>query len=252
MSVVDVARRNTASQEDFEASKWSDHSLLFVEGGTGQSVESFSIEFTVGSTWSQKYGAGHNGMHGIPDDGIRFDPHASLVVEVAEAITVPYNMYGLVIPTGSLFLDRGIIIAAAKIEPAFTGKLKLRLVNTSGERQTLKRGTKIASGVFFTTETTRFQQPVRKAVNASIPVPPWWTRAGKWVVNNPPIVIGWLITSAVSSVSAFLLAYFVFPPRTVPAPPAASPTPLTASPTPSGRPTPTGSPSAVATAPQTK
>lgn len=246
MSVVDIAGRNTASQEDFEASKWSDHSRLFLEGGTDNSVESFSIELTVGSTWSQKYSAEHNGMYGIPDEGIRFDPRASLVVEVAEAIAVPYNMYGLVIPTGSLFLDRGIIIAAAKIEPAFTGKLKLRLVNTTAERQVLKRGTKIASGVFFTTEQTRFHAAHGKKISASVPVPPWWKRSLKWAANNPAIVIGWLITIAVSSVSGLLLSFFLLSPRAGSATPVAPPT-HSPSPTPSASPPPFARPSPAAT-----
>ncbi|MDT8759745.1 hypothetical protein MZO42_13665 [Sphingomonas psychrotolerans] len=207
MSVIDVKGRTTSSHEDFDSNKASDRSLILIEQSTN--VESFSIELTLGASWSERYSNAANGMFGIPTEGIVLKPSSSVVVEVAETITVPFNMYGLVIPTGSLFLDRGIIIAAAKIEPSFSGKLKLRLVNTTGERHRLTPGLKVASAIFYSTEQTRPHPPVQKRVAPSVPQPPLWRRTCKWIVKNPDKVFGWIVQILVSTMAVFLVTQFL-------------------------------------------
>jgi len=188
--------------------------------GEHTTVERFAIELKVGACWSRKYGPTTNEMVQINTEGVRLEAGESIVVEVEEALAIPYNMYGLVIPTGSLFLDSGIIIAAAKIEPSFTGKLKLRLVNISGDRRTLKRHQKIASAIFFSTELTEFHPEVGKAVVAVEHLPPRLHRIGSWISANRVIVIGWLLSLLSSSVTGALLVYFVLPPRYSTPPPA--------------------------------
>lgn len=76
---------------------------------------------------------------------------------------MPYNKFGIVLSTGSLFLQQGIQIPSAKVEPGYSGLLKLRLVNSSNDKVTLYQNQKIASIVFFQTNHT---PPFIEAINS--------------------------------------------------------------------------------------
>lgn len=161
MSVVHIRNRITRDQRSFEENSYSDRSLLWLSEKA--KAEAFSIDLTVGDQWSEKYGPTSNEMHKIADDGMQILRHGSVVVTAAENIRVPHNMYGVLVPTGSLFLDKGILIAPAKVEPSFNGHLKLRLFNTTALKHSLNKGDKLGSVIFFSTETTQFQEPVTKS-----------------------------------------------------------------------------------------
>lgn len=208
MSIIATSKRNTSDAAAFQSQKSSDASLILIESAT--TVEDFSIELTIGSAWSRRYGQ-TNEMITIPEEGIRLAVGESVVVEVAERIGVPHNLYGLVIPTGRLFLDQGIIIAAAKIEPSFNDRLKLRLVNASGERRTLKRGQKIASAVFFSTERTVVRAEFQKRAVEVSRGPDWRKRAARWSRANWPTIVGWVLTIFCSSVMAAFITHALQP-----------------------------------------
>ncbi len=222
MSVVHIQNRSTNDEKSFEENSSSDRSLLWLSEKA--KAEAFSIDLTVGEQWSEKYGPTSNEMHRIADEGMHILRHGSVVVTSAEEIRVPHNMYGVLVPTGSLFLDKGILIAPAKVEPAFSGNLKLRLFNTTGLKHTLKRGDKLGSVIFFSTETTEFQKPItKKSVLVSKPTPVTM-RLGLWFRTHGSKLFSW----TGGSVAAALLVHFVLVPyfpvavKTVPAGPAAS------------------------------
>ena len=222
MSVVHIQNRSTSDERSFEENSSSDRSLLWLSENA--KAEAFSIDLTVGEQWSEKYGPTSNEMHRIADEGMHILRHGSVVVTSAEEIRVPHNMYGVLVPTGSLFLDKGILIAPAKVEPAFGGNLKLRLFNTTSLKHTLKRGDKLGSVIFFSTETTEFQKPItKKSVLVSKP-DPLSKRLGRWFRAHGSKLFNW----AGGSVAAALLVHFVLLPyfpvavKVVPAAPAAS------------------------------
>lgn len=194
MSLIHVLSRTTKSEKEFLQAGLSDCSLVLVE--TETKVESFSIELTVGAIWSNRYDTTDNAMFAIPREGIDIPVGGSVVVEVAEKIRVPHNMYGLIIPTGRLFLDRGIIIAAAKIEPSFNDRLKLRMVNVSGSKRSIGPGQKIASAIFFSTERTVYHDEVRKgAVVATKPVARG-KKLAKWCSENRNQLVTWALAGS--------------------------------------------------------
>ena len=210
MSVIHIQKRITTDQKDFEENSSSDRSLLWLSEMA--SVEAFSIDLKVGDQWSEKYGPTSNEMHTIGDEGMRIQRHESIVVTAAENIRVPHNMYGVLVPTGSLFLDKGIMIAPAKVEPSFAGNLKLRLFNTTSLKHTLKKGDKLGSVIFFSTETTQFQKPVTKnSILVSKPVS-ITTRVSQWFKKNTNQLITWLIGLFSGSMMAALLLHFVLQP----------------------------------------
>jgi len=223
VSVVHIKNRSTSNEKSFEENSSSDRSLLWLSEKA--KAEAFSIDLTVGEQWSEKYGPTSNEMHLIADEGMQILKHGSVVVTSAEGLRVPHNMYGVLVPTGSLFLDKGILIAPAKVEPAFSGTLKLRLFNTTGLKHTLKRGDKLGSVIFFSTETTEFQKPItKKSVLVSKPIP-IGKRAGRWLQSNAVLVIAWIGGFLGSSTAAALLLHFFLQPYfpvASPAAPAAS------------------------------
>jgi len=203
LSIVAIKSRHTTDANRFAQQKSSDRSLILVDQAA--TIETFSVELTIGSVWSERYARAANEMIAIPEEGVKLGAGKSLVVEVSELIGVPHNLYGLVIPTGSLFLDQSIIIAAAKIEPSFNDRLKLRLVNVSGERRVIKSGQKVASALFFSTDVTLFHAESHKGTKKVAHGPLFAERSLAWMKANWPQVITWVIAILCSSVTAFYL-----------------------------------------------
>lgn len=210
MSVVHIKNRITSDSQSFYDYAASDRSLLWL--AKHENVEAFSVDLTVGDQWSEKYGPTSNEMHKISAEGMRILRHGSIVVTAAENIRVPHNMYGILVPTGSLFLDKGILIAPAKVEPSFSGNLKLRLFNTTALKHILKTGDKLGSVIFFSTETTQFQNPVTKnSVLVSKPTP-IIDRISHWLGRNVNQLITWMVGLLGGSMMAALLVHFVLQP----------------------------------------
>ena len=156
MGILSIKGKHTDCNEAFEVNKKSDASLIYSDA---QMVEEFSIELSVGEQWAKDLSKEKAIMYAIEDDEISIKPQSSIVLEVQENIQVPFNMYGLILQTGSVFLEQGILIGAGKIEPSFDGKLRMLIYNTSKTKRTLKKGQKIASAIFMRTD---------KTINASI------------------------------------------------------------------------------------
>lgn len=151
MSVVFIRARHTAKADEFDRLRKSDASLLLTDAAT---IEDFSIELTLGGLYDNELSEPRPIMYAIEGDTMLLPSGSSAVVEVAECIRVPNNMYGLVMPKGQILLEQGILMASTKIEPSFNGRLRLLLFNTSRTRRTLRKGAVIASAVFYRTEKT--------------------------------------------------------------------------------------------------
>lgn len=191
MSVLQIKDRTTDSIKDFDKFSLSSNSQIYTTASI-EHIEEFSIETTLGEGWNDNYSETDKSLRKI-GDSITVRGHDSIVVEVGEEIRVPHNRYGIVLPTGSLFLSQGILIASAKVEPAFTGKLKLRLFNTTGKKITLKKGTKLGSIIFFPTESTKIHNPTYRVSEISeIPIS-WYTPILNWFGSNKATWIGWTV-----------------------------------------------------------
>lgn len=151
MGVLSLSGKHTNCNEVFEANKKSDASLLYSDA---ENIEEFSVELSVGDQWAQDLTKEKAIMYAIEGDEISIKPQSSIVLEVKENFQVPFNMYGLVLQTGSIFLEQGILIGAGKIEPSFDGKLRILIYNTSRTKRTLQKGQKIASAIFMRTDKT--------------------------------------------------------------------------------------------------
>ena len=198
----------TRSKQDYDRYKSSSDSLIYTDADE-ENVEDYSIEVTLGQGWNETYSDKNRNLIKI-EDNIIVRGHASIVVEVAEEIFIPYNRYGIVLPTGSLFLGKGVLIASAKIEPAFQGKLILRLFNTTNNKQVLQKGDKLGSLVFFRTETTKQHNPIYRKSEISILPKTMSDNAVSWLKSNKNLWIGWLVTSTLGTFIGFSLNYFLY------------------------------------------
>lgn len=208
MSVLQIKGRTTNSQPDFDTFALSSNSCIFTTA-TEPNIEEFSIELTLGEGWNDNYSAHDRNLRRI-EDGIMVRGHGSIVVEIQEEIRVPHNRYGIVLPTGSLFLSRGILITPAKVEPAFCGKLKLRIFNTTHQKIFLKKGEKLGSVIFFSTESTKVHNVIYRASEISTSPKSRFRELRKWLGTNKTLWIGWVVSMVSSSLVAFLLTYMLY------------------------------------------
>lgn len=206
MPVVKIKGRTTSSEDIFSANNQSANSLIYTSADNA-CLEEFSIELTVGEGWNEKYSPENKNLIQVEKE-IILRGHGSIVVEVAEEIRVPHNRYGIVLPTGSLFLARGVLIAAAKVEPAFNGKLKVRMYNTTGRKVRIAKGAKVGSIVFMATESTSALPTIYRNSEISVSRTTTLKRLGKWASNNKVQLITWFLSVISSSMMAVIVTYF--------------------------------------------
>ncbi|MGN7767637.1 dCTP deaminase domain-containing protein [Stenotrophomonas sp. 22692] len=203
MTVVKISGNTTKCKEDFWRFASSIDSRIYADADP-QRIEEFSIEITLGDGWNDRYSPHDSRMWSIDQD-ITIGPQGSIVVEAAEELIIPNNRYGIVLPTGSLFLTKGLLIAPAKVEPAFSGKLKLRIYNTTQNRTKIAKGEKIGSVIFFATESTKHHNAIHR--NSTISERPISriNKIIKWSSTNRNQIISWLIQLACSSLAVYAL-----------------------------------------------
>lgn len=157
MSIVYLKERTTTDKNLFETQKRSFNSKLLIthiDDNNNVLIDDFSIDITLGKSWNENYSYNDRSLFEIDGDSIKIKPRSSVVVSIREKISIPNNMFGLVISTGSIFLQHGVQSPTAKIEAGYSGVLVLRLVNYSDTEVNLKKGDKIASMIFLSTEHT--------------------------------------------------------------------------------------------------
>ncbi|MBX8502990.1 dCTP deaminase domain-containing protein [Pseudomonas lijiangensis] len=208
MSVLQIKGRTTSSYSEFTAASQSSNSLIYTNA-LERHIEPFSLELSVGDGWSENYSENDRSLWGI-EDSITLKGHDSIVVEAGQEVNVPHNRYGIVLPTGSLFLSRGVLVASAKVEPAFSGKLKLRIYNTTNRTIKLEKGEKLGSVIFFSTESTQTHTPITRNSEISTKRITIIARLRKWVGLNKVASITLLVNILCSSLVSSLVIYFLF------------------------------------------
>ena len=148
MAIVNLSRRITHNVDLYNRYLRSNDSLIYIRN-TWKSDESGPdcLSLTVGTCWydDAKY------LEINPKRGIKIYPHHSAVIESAEEIGLPLNMYGLLFGAGSN-IYKGTFISSVKIDPGFCGHLRIGIHNGSTKTIVLKPGDKLAYGIFVDTE----------------------------------------------------------------------------------------------------
>lgn len=187
MSLINIENRITENVADFEKYISSDYSLVFTNA---EKVEEWAIELTVGDLYSSETGKEPQKMIYI-DNEISISPQASLILEVKEELRIPNNIYGLILPKGTLLLEHGILMASTKIESRYQGKLRILLYNTTKKKKYLKKDDVVGSCIFFKTNVTLFGQslknrpvPIRTEYSTKMKIAQLFKNEYKWIVTS--------------------------------------------------------------------
>lgn len=170
MGVIRTRGVRTQDQQQFEAARSSDASLVFVrrsvpyvgqDGVTEKDADSdFDIDLRVGSSWAKDWSEANPRYYKIPDDGIVIPAGGTVIVEVDEELRIPSNRFGLVVPKARLAFRTGVYPFTTKVDPTYAGYLKIFLHNYATHSRILKRGEAIASLVI---QDTNYSVPLMRA-----------------------------------------------------------------------------------------
>lgn len=206
MAILSIGNKITTSHEEFERYKSSDSSKVLSDA---KAVEDFSIELSIGSQWADDLSGDRAHLYKIESDSVAIKPGKSIVVEVEESIRLPFNMYGIVLQTGSIFLEQGLIVGSGKIEPSYSGNLLLLIYNTSSTTRRLKKGKKIASAIFMRTDRTLVSSPIqpsREIVQKTLSKP---KKLVRFLQRDWRFLITVIVSVLSSSVAAVLVQLLV-------------------------------------------
>lgn len=153
MGIVHLKKRVTTDLNQYKNYANSSDSLIYAKdtykNDTCKMDQSGPdcLTFTVGTCWydSARY------LKIDPRRGIKVKPQTSIVIETAEEIVLPHNIYGLLFGAGSN-IYRGAFISSGKIDPGYAGKLRIGFFNGSNRTVILNSGDKLAYGIFIGTE----------------------------------------------------------------------------------------------------
>lgn len=151
MAVTYIRNRIAQDVEGYDKHSQSDGSLLLAKTAD---VSEFELSLTIGDVYAQRHPTDDSAFISLQDDQIVIAAHGSVTVEVAEDISVPLNLFGVIFPKGSLAHGHGVFVPTTKIDPGFSGRLRLLIVNASGRRMVLTKGQHLGSAVFLRTDAT--------------------------------------------------------------------------------------------------
>lgn len=206
MAVISIPDRKTNRRDIYEKYKTSDTSMLYTDA---EQVEEFSIELTIGESWAEIIDKDAPDMYSFNGGFATLKPNSSVVIEVAEEIKVPYNVIGIIVPSGRAFLEKGIIIGAGKIEPSYEGKLKILLYNTSKSKRFLKPGAKLGSAIFFRTDRTLSEKLPTSSKAVNIKSKGRFERVIGFIKSDPKFFIPEILMVITSSLVTALFTYYV-------------------------------------------
>jgi dUTPase len=182
LSVINLNQRLTTSWEDYNAQLKAPDSRIFVDG-TGTVLDSpITLALTVGCNWL--HGTDER-FYAIPDEGIDVKPRDTVIVETAEDIGLPFNVFGLVTGKGT-YIFRGLQVSSGKIDPGFRGKLRIGIYNGSNRPRRLQKAAVFACAFFMQTDLC-LDEPLKSYesfTTTQAERAPWHQRLGDWLGLN--------------------------------------------------------------------
>lgn len=116
-----------------------------------------SIKLDAGAlmpTRAHETDAGYD-LYALDDAYIRSG--SSAVINTGVHMQIPAGMYGLVAGRSGLNFNAGIICPQGTIDSGYTGAIKVKLYNVSGDTLILRKGDRIAQIIFQLHESPEFE-----------------------------------------------------------------------------------------------
>lgn len=193
MSIVNLNKRMTQDETEYSAAIRSSDSMIYVT--VDKECENVPIITDPSGPDCLALHVGtclyYKGCNWKIDSekGVKIKAGTSVVLETAESLRLPANVYGLLYGNGKN-IYRGAFISCGKIDPLFTGKLRIGIYNGGAKKIVLKTGDKLAYAVFFQTESDILSDQLSRAtevpsIREKLGV---WTRLGRFVSDHSVII----------------------------------------------------------------
>ncbi len=164
MAVIDLSTRITNDWATYHQNKRSSDSYIYIlPTSYGLDDGPASVDFTVGEKW---FIQNDNTAYEVTSEGIILAPFQSILVETAEEVALPFNVFGLVTGKG-LQIFQGTFISTGKINPGFCDKLKIGIYNGGKKKITLMKGSSLCTCVFFAMESN-LRTPLKAKPDSSV------------------------------------------------------------------------------------
>ncbi|HEX4808660.1 MAG TPA: hypothetical protein VH325_07015 [Bryobacteraceae bacterium] len=141
MGVLDLSVRMTDSWDSYHKYASSSDSLVFISPLPQLTDGPSSVDLMVGERCYKQ----NEDRYFLIGEGVTLGARQSLLVDTAEKVATPYNVFGLVTGKGSQIF-KGTFISTGKINPGFNNKLKIGIYNGSNNPFIIRRGERLAQG----------------------------------------------------------------------------------------------------------
>lgn len=155
VTMMRLRDRKTDDERLFRAAMESDASLLYLARTTAHAPDAsgnpkdyaneFEVDLRVGAVWAERWEGEHPKYYAVPEDGVLIPPGGTAIIEVDEEIKIPANRLGIVFPKARLAFRTGVYPLTTKVDPTYSGWLKIFVHNYTNRTHRLKRGEAIAS-----------------------------------------------------------------------------------------------------------
>lgn len=208
MSLLDLQRRVTTDWALFNGNKSSPDSYVHIEGPVHLPPDcKVALDLSVGNSW---FDSQRNAFWEIPAEGLSVPAKASVVIETAQKFTLPFNVFGFVTGKGR-YIYQAVIISPGKIDPGFSGRLRIGVHNAGDRGILLKTGDPFCSVCFINLESTaevpihsEVQPPLRMVqVPFSVRLRTFWERHWDRIV-----LICFAALSSAAAVATFVANHY--------------------------------------------
>lgn len=166
--IVDIKQRTTEDKDKYQKYLKSMESYIYLDKDPLnpqkeplqlKDGETASLDFTVGERW---FNLNDSRWYTIPQDGIVLKSNEGATFETKEHIALPLNMFGVVTGIGRHIYVGGMTFPG-KIDPGFSGRLRVGFYNSSKTKKLIKPGDTLCACYFLQMEETIANQFTRNA-----------------------------------------------------------------------------------------
>jgi len=157
------------------------------------SKERVVVDLTVGSRFER-----NGGSERRLSKKLTLRPGEAVRIQTSEMIETPADVFGLTVSKATLAGD-GLFVSNLKIDPVFTGKLRIPVFNASRQRIVIKPGQQFASIYFVALESDPDDSDVRRVSSETKALES--ARFTDFIAGAAP----YLISAAVSVITALVV-----------------------------------------------
>lgn len=163
MAVIDLTQRLTDNWDAFAAAREREASLIFINPRPpNELIESGTVDLSVGTRCYDPVTGEH---FSIPEEGFVLLARTSVVIDSAEKVALPFNVFGLISGKGK-FIYQACFTSPGKIDPGYYDVLKVSIYNAGRNPIVLKRREPICACYFLEAGFANRNPPPKHAADS--------------------------------------------------------------------------------------